>query len=124
MKNLSKLKDRLKQQGELPLNLKGLNLPGRLPTGNLRIRPIDRPDQLKKFDLVIFSNGKKFFCHYLWHINKLITIGNDKTIITKNFKSFKDEHRVKFSSILGVVDNYKINSLGRLKIFFKSALDS
>ena len=69
---------------------------------------------LKRFDIVVFEDGNKYTCHYIWHINESVDLG---AIITRNLKGDYDEP-FHVEKVLGKVVNFKIPFLLKVKLLF------
>lgn len=76
---------------------------------------IKKDNQYTLFDIVVYSKNSKLIAHFVWRNQ----ISFNQTLITRSLKDFyTDDEPVEESAILGVVTNYKISILTRIKILF------
>ncbi len=80
----------------------------------LDLEEVTLPD-LKKFDIIVFREGDKYTCHYIWHINQHIDAG---MITTRNLDGYKFDHPFHFNEVIGRVKNYQLPLWIRLKLIF------
>lgn len=69
---------------------------------------------LKRFDIVVFNEGSKYTCHYIWHINENVDQG---AIVTRNLKGDYDDP-FHIEKVLGRVTNFKLSFWLKLKLLF------
>lgn len=73
----------------------------------------------KKFDIIVFKQQDKLFCHFTW--NKSILSNN--SIITKSLKNpCQIDHSVAIHDILGIVSNYHLSVFQKTIVIIKNFL--
>lgn len=72
-----------------------------------------RPEDIRKFDILVFKENPVYMCHYVWHVNKVYNKGD---IITRSLKEGLFDDAFSFDKVLGRVVNYKIGFFMKCKI--------
>jgi len=67
---------------------------------------------LQRFDIIVFEDGNKFICHYVWSVNKMI---EPKLIQTRSMSGIKD-FPFKEEHYIGKVISHKLSFWQRIKI--------
>jgi hypothetical protein len=67
---------------------------------------------LQRFDIIVFEDGNKFICHYIWSINKLI---EPKLIQTRSLRGPKD-FPFKQEQYVGKVISHRLSYWRKIKI--------
>lgn len=75
---------------------------------------------LEPFDIIVFYDGKRLIGHYVWHINKNISIG---TITTRCTQSRSDDIPVDEDAVLGKVIDVKLPWYFKTWVTFKSLIN-
>lgn len=70
---------------------------------------------LKKFDIVVFREGDKYTCHYIWHINQHLKEG---LITTRNLDGYHFDDSFHYDKIVGRVRNYHLSLWIKFKLLF------
>jgi hypothetical protein len=83
----------------------------------IEVGPIDSFDDLRTFDILLFWNGERLICHYLWHINTLTNPDGERTVVTRPLASYQGEDLpVPTGHILGRIISHKISFWRKLAI--------
>jgi len=81
--------------------------------------------QLKRFTPILYWDGKKLICHYVWTHNRLTNHEGMKTIATRSLKDPKsNDIPIAHENILGIVIGRKISFLRKLKIIMTNLYSS
>jgi signal peptidase I len=83
------------------------------------IKKIDSNYKFKKFDIILYKQGEKLFCHYFWHQNKNFDQG---FVITRSLKNGFKDYPFSHSNIIGLVQNFKIGLILKIKILMRDLL--
>ena len=79
------LKMRLQREGRLELRVASTSMEPIIWKDQLVIAEKADPQELEKFDIIIFWQQQKIFCHLLWHIQK--DANNQNIFITKSLEN-------------------------------------
>jgi hypothetical protein len=86
--------------------------------GKISIAPIT--ESFKKFDIIVFWNGRFLICHYIWHLNELMVPGsNGRNYITRGLRHRREDLPCASENILGKVTSHKLSKWARAKILLK-----
>jgi hypothetical protein len=90
-------------------------------TGSLiEVEPVESIDELRTFDIILFWNGKRLICHYLWHLNQLPGADGSRIIITRPLTPKDGEDLpVAVEHVLGRIASHKIPFWRRVRIIFR-----
>ena len=90
-------------------------------TGSLiEVEPLESIDELRTFDIILFWNGKRLICHYLWHINQLPGADGARIIITRPLAPKDGEDQpVPTAHVLGRIVSHRIPFWRRARIIFR-----
>lgn len=80
------------------------------------VKSINEP--LKPFDIIVYKNDRELICHYVKHINRHITQGDNNLVQTRGLNAFADDVPVHFDDILGVVVSHKISAWRKLLLIW------
>jgi hypothetical protein len=86
----------------------------------LKIQIVDKNEKFNRFDILIFKSELGFTCHYYWKTNRNLDKG---LIITRNLKNGNYDIPFHRDLVIGIVKNYKIGILMKLKILMKDWLN-
>lgn len=115
------LRKRLKTTGELTLRVASDSMEPILKEGQLVVVQERELRQLKRFDIVVFWQQNKLFCHYLWTLQEDLATG-EIGFITKSLKSPQDiDLPSKEYYLLGIVPN-QIPLYFKIKVLIKNLL--
>ena len=122
-KDFFKVKSFLQTKKHMHFRLVGSSMePLIKPDTSVLIEYVDNPSSLKMFDIIAFfdSTKKRLICHYFLKHN---IINNHLNTSALNPPTGRD---IPFPPqfLLGRVDNFKINSFLKIKIFLKKSLFS
>lgn len=81
------------------------------------VRQLDKA--LKKFDIIVYWNGKILVGHYVWHINKHFSRENSLIITTRCLSSKWEDLPIQEEQILGVIVSHKISFWWRMRLTFR-----
>lgn len=113
--NFQILKKKLTKEKNLELKVATDSMSPLIAPGE-RIFVKSLPDDLKVFDLIVYWDGEKLLCHFLWNKDNL-SFGSDKNIVTRSLKEPKEfDIPVKVDSILGIVTSHKMSFWQKAKI--------
>ena len=70
-------------------------------------------EDIKKFDILVFTEAPIYICHYVWHVNKTFNKGE---ITTRSLKEGHFDDAFSFDRVLGRVVNYKIGFYMKCRI--------
>ena len=79
------LKMRLQREGRLELRVASTSMQPVIWKDQAVVAEEVNPKELKKFDIIIFWQQQKIFCHLLWHIQK--NEKNEDIFITKSLEN-------------------------------------
>ena len=77
---------------------------------------------LKPFDIIVFWDGNRLICHYIWHINRLIRSNGVQVYVTRPYAGKGEDLPLTEAQVLGLVTSHRISSFGRLKLLIKAFL--
>lgn len=69
---------------------------------------------LKRFDIIVFHDGSKLICHYLWNMNKIV---EPLLLQTRNMRKEKD-FPITWEQYLGKVTSHQISFFQKLRLLF------
>lgn len=74
---------------------------------------VKKTENYKIFDIIIFKRSSKLIVHYIWRNQ----VEFNQTIITRSLKNiYVDEEPVHKNEIIGVVENYRIGLISKIRI--------
>ena len=65
-------------------------------------------ESLKRFDPIIFWNGKMLVCHYVWHFNHIRSPSGERIVLTRAMKGKYPDFPTPESQILGIAQDVRI----------------
>lgn len=77
-------------------------------------------EPLKKFDIIVFFSRQKLVCHYLLHVNSILSPLGKKTYVTRGLANGYEDFPCDEDLIFGRVVSHKIPVLTRLMISLRS----
>lgn len=114
------LKVLLKAKGQMKFRVATDSMePVILTTSNVNVTPITAP--LEVFDIIVFWDGSRLMCHYVWHINSLPSSSGEKVFVTRGLRTGED-FPINEADILGIVTSHCLPLRFRLEVKFKSLL--
>jgi signal peptidase I len=69
--------------------------------------------ELKRFDLIVFWNGEKLVCHYVWAMNRLVT---PFLLQTRSMKYLGKDVPINWDDYLGKVHSHRLFGLAKFKL--------
>lgn len=84
-----------------------------IPVGAELLLERAKADSLERFDIIVYEEGEKLMCHYVWKVNMVFSQGD---ITTKSLKYKKEDVPFSFDKVKGRVVNYEIGFLLKCKI--------
>lgn len=89
----------------------------------LTIEEIKGPQEcLKLFDIIVYWNGSKFICHYVWSVNRNTHSKGERWVVTRSLISAREDFPVLESDILGRVTDRQIPFMRKLWIVLRAKL--
>lgn len=85
-----------------------------IPMGAELLLEAVKPEEIKRFDILVFQEQKSLVCHYVWHVNK---IHNKGEISTRNLKNGEMDAPFGFAKVNGRVTNFKMGFFLKCRIF-------
>ncbi len=105
----------LEHRGQLEMRVVSGSMEPLIMTGELiTIKKATAP--LKRFDIIVFWNGDRLICHYIQHINRMVSDDAQKVVITGGLKFSNVDLPCRSENILGIVSSHALSPLTRLKI--------
>lgn len=68
-----------------------------------------RVETLKRFDIILYWDGEKLICHYVWHLNRIPGAAGERVILTKKMGKGNPDFPVSEYKILGRITNFSIS---------------
>lgn len=97
------LKMRLQREGRLELRVASTSMQPVIWKDQSVVTEEANPIELKKFDVIVFWQQQKIFCHLLWHIQK--DANNKNVFITKSLENPREiDMPLKEELLLGKVN--------------------
>lgn len=72
----------------------------------------------KRWDIIVWWDGKKLICHVLWHINQVVTLAGETVYITCPLRGSSLDLSIPSSQVLGTVSNFQLTWTWRLRIWW------
>lgn len=69
-----------------------------------------------RFDILVFWDGTRLVCHYLWHVNQLRLENGLKVYITRSLNPSGEDMPFSEDRILGRVTNFRIPTATRVRL--------
>lgn len=92
---------------------------------NVTIRWFGEYRQLKRFTPILFWDGQKLICHYVWHLSKKLDSRGRTTVLTRSLKNIEfNDVPVPVENILGIVTGKQISVWHKIRIIFYNILHS
>lgn len=85
-----------------------------IPVGAEILIEAVKPEEIKRFDILLFEESPKLMCHYVWHVNKIFNKGE---ITTRNLSLGELDIPFEFCKVKGRVVNFKLDFFTKCKIF-------
>ncbi len=110
-------KKHLKTNGSLSIKIiSGSMEPVIKVNDQVTVNSISEP--LKPFDIIVYKNDRELICHYVKHINRHVTQGDNNLVQTRGLNAKTDDTPVHFDDILGVVVSHKISAWRKLLLIW------
>ena len=85
-----------------------------------RIEPVGPVGDLKPFDIIVFFDGERLNCHFLW---KISSRGDKHELLTRSLKNpHSNDLPITAEHLLGKVTNFRINRWIRFWILFRTRI--
>ncbi len=78
-------------------------------TGDLVEVEAVRVETLKMFDIILYWDGEKLICHYVWHLNRIPGAAGERVILTKKIGKGNPDFPVSEYKVLGRITNFSIS---------------
>lgn len=112
-----KYKKRLAATGKLEFPVATNSMEPLIEVGSI-INVSKITDPLDSFDIVVYWTGEILMAHYIWNAYNI-----DNTILTRSLLNpIENSEPISKKYILGIVTNYRISFMTRVKIYFKCFL--
>lgn len=109
------LKRELLQKGVLEARIVSNSMWPLIKTDDL-IRIIPQKEDLKKNQIIVFKFGNHLFCHLFIDYSKL----EKGRLLTIGLNNDDIDFPIKEEDLLGIVSNYKLRLIDKIRLFFKS----
>jgi hypothetical protein len=123
MNEMGPLKEILQRTGSLKCRISSDSMTPLLRVGAMvLVEPLGENgwEELRRFDLLVFHDGKDLMCHFLWTKNRL------RTPVTLSTRSLKrclvDDPPVTTEQILGVVRGTRLSLRHKMGVLFKNLI--
>lgn len=121
-KHVQDMKAELHRKGTLAFRVVSSSMEPVIMTGNpILVHPTGL-EALKRFDIILFWNGRLLICHYLWHVNSFTEPNGSKMMVTRPLLGFGRQEDLPTPSthLIGRVGNHRIPTWTKLRILWNS----
>ncbi|MCO4792575.1 MAG: hypothetical protein KC493_02595 [Bacteriovoracaceae bacterium] len=89
----------------------------------ITVRSLSNYQTLTRFVPILYWDGAKLICHYVWHLSKKLNADGKLTVITRSLKDYRnDDIPVPVEHILGTVEGKTIPFGTKIKIILSNIL--
>lgn len=113
------LKEGLRAKSTWPVKIISDSMEPLIKTGE-EVEVIPAPENLQRFDILVFWSESKLICHYLWSRNQLKFNHADQLLVTRPLKYRGEDFPISPHHVLGVVKHRRLNLWQKIKAYLKN----
>ena len=109
-----KARNMLEKTGMIPIKIiSGSMEPVIKVNQTVIITKVDRP--LARFDIIVFKGDQGLICHYVRHVNRIVTTDDNDLIQTRGLNSKHNDVPIHRDQVLGIVISHRLNLWRKLR---------
>lgn len=83
---------------------------------NVIVSKLNRP--IKRFDIIVFKGERELICHYVRHVNRHLTDGDNNLIQTRGLGNKLNDVPIHQNEVLGIVISHRLNLWRKLLLMW------
>lgn len=112
------LKKRIHQEEQLPLKVVSDSMTPVIPVGAKLMLTKLRPEELERYDILVFKQREQLNCHFFWAWNY------DGQMMTRSLKNpLENDLPCSTEDVLGKVTNFELKTTQKLRIWLKNLIN-
>lgn len=116
----AEIQKELRQQKKIIVRIISDSMEPLIKTGEeIQLESFNSFDDLRRFDVIVFYHNNILTCHYLWHVNSVITKENQRLLVTRPLGRHYDDFPVTENNVLGWVPSRRLSLFQKIKIIFR-----
>lgn len=107
----------LEDKGMIPIKIiSGSMVPVIKVNQTVVITKLTRP--IARFDIIVFKGDRELICHYVRHVNRYVTDGDNDLIQTRGLASKQNDVPIHQDQVLGIVISHRLNLWRKLRLMW------